>query len=141
MRLPLFLWKSESLEGVASGASLVPSKPGCGDVAQVQLALKQQGYYDGPLDGAYNDDVGAAMEAFLADHGLPPGIGDAEFCDALRNAQIKLSSDARSELNSRILGVNPFLGGVVLLLLGVVGWKYHKKQKGYTPNHGQSERF
>lgn len=132
MRLPLFLWKQSSLEGVASGDAIVPSKAACGGVAEVQVALTQQGYYKGPIDGAYSDELGEAMEAFLVDQGLPPTVSNEEFCVALRNAQILFSSEARSELNRRVLGVNPFLGAGVLLLLGVVGWKYKKSSDG-TP--------
>jgi hypothetical protein len=109
----LALMSRDDLEGIASGADIDPKKPGCGSVGQVQIALKQQGYYEGPLTGALNDEMADAMQAFLADQGMSTSASNAEFCQALRTAQMELSSKARSEVNSRILGVNP-----ILLLLG-----------------------
>jgi len=109
----LALMSRDDLEGITSGAEIDPKRPGCGSVGQVQFALKQQGYYDGPLDGAFSDEMGAAMQEFLVDQGMSASASNEEFCQALRTAQMELSSKARSEINSRILGVNP-----ILLLLG-----------------------
>lgn len=129
----LALWSEEDLENVISGAQIDPVRKDCGDVGQSQLALQQQGYYDGPLTGAYNDEMGEAMQAFLQDHGLPPSASGQDFCVALRNAQIKLSSDARSELNSRIFGISPL---VILGSLAVAGAAWWKWGRGYRWNKG-----
>lgn len=127
----LALMSRDDLEGITSGAEIDPKKPGCGSVGQVQLALKQQGYYDGPMTGAFNDELAAAMQEFLADQGMSASSSNEEFCQALRSAQMELSSKARSEVNSRILGVNP-----ILLLLGAaaVAVGAIKLRGGMRPN-------
>lgn len=129
----LSLMSRDDLEGITSGAEIDPKRAGCGSVGQVQLALKQQGYYDGPLDGAFNDEMAAAMQEFLADQGMSASVSNEEFCQALRTAQMELSSKARSEVNSRILGVNP-----ILLLLGaaVVVVGAIKIRGGFSSNKG-----
>lgn len=127
----LALMSRDDLEGITSGAEIDPKRAGCGSVGQVQLALKQQGYYDGPLTGAFNDEMAAAMQEFLADQGMSASSSNEEFCQALRNAQMELSSKARSEVNSRILGVNPILLllGAAAVVVGVV-----KLRGGMRPN-------
>lgn len=131
----LALMSRDDLEGITSGAEIDPKKPGCGSVGQVQLALKQQGYYDGPMTGAFNDELAAAMQEFLADQGMSASSSNEEFCQALRTAQMELSSKARSEVNSRILGVNPILLllGAAAVAVGVV-----KFRGGMRANHGMT---
>lgn len=128
---------AEDLDSYSSGAQIDPSKPGCGDVAQVQLALQQQGYYSGPLDGVSNDGMVSAMADFLSDKGLPQTASNQEFCQALRNAQMEMASRARSELNSRVLGVNPVLLG--LGFLGAIGAFFAYRGK-MSRNGGRSRR-
>jgi hypothetical protein len=131
----LALMSQDELEAIFSGAQIDPSKPACGDVGFVQVALKQQGYYEGPLTGSFNDELADAMQAFLADQGMSASASNAEFCQALRTAQMELSSKARSEINSRILGVNP-----ILLLLGAaaVAVGAIKLRGGMRANHGMT---
>ncbi len=40
------------------------------DVERLQKALAASGHYTGPMDGAFDDDVAHALEAYQKDHGL-----------------------------------------------------------------------
>jgi branched-chain amino acid transport system substrate-binding protein len=52
--------------------------------ASVQQDLTLLGYYDGPIDGVWDDDVSAALMAFQTDEGLPAtGELDEATADAL----------------------------------------------------------
>ncbi len=42
------------------------------DIMAVQQRLKQLGYYTGPIDGIYKDDLKFALHRFQKDHGITP---------------------------------------------------------------------
>jgi peptidoglycan hydrolase-like protein with peptidoglycan-binding domain len=61
-------------------------KPGDTGVAveQLQQALKKEGFYKGPIDGKYDDDVKAAVEAYQrSQHTTADGVAGAATMDAL----------------------------------------------------------
>jgi len=65
---------------------LYSMKPGDSGVAveQLQQALKTAGYYKGPIDGKYDDDVKAAVEAYQkAQHMSADGTAGAATMDSL----------------------------------------------------------
>ena len=51
--------------------------PDLGHTQSVQAALRLQGYYAGPINGTVDPATQAAIDAWRADHGLPPGGIDA----------------------------------------------------------------
>lgn len=65
---------------------LYSMKPGDTGVAveQLQQALKKEGFYKGPIDGKYDDDVKAAVEAYQRAHNTTAdGVAGAATMDAL----------------------------------------------------------
>ena len=55
--------------------------------AAIQGALKALGYWDGPIDGAWSDELGAAIAKLQGDLGLDPtGVVDAATLHALEEA-------------------------------------------------------
>jgi Ca-activated chloride channel family protein len=65
---------------------LYSMKPGDTGVAveQLQQALKAAGYYNGPIDGKYDDDVKTAVEAYQqAQHMSADGVAGAATMDSL----------------------------------------------------------
>ena len=65
---------------------LYSMKPGDSGVAveQLQQALKKEGFYKGPIDGKYDDDVKVAVEAYQRSHHTnADGVAGAATMDAL----------------------------------------------------------
>ena len=65
---------------------LYSMKPGDHGVAveQLQQALKKEGFYKGPIDGKYDDDVRTAVEAYQRAHNTTAdGVAGAATMDAL----------------------------------------------------------
>jgi branched-chain amino acid transport system substrate-binding protein len=53
-------------------------------ITRLQLALRALGFYDGPIDGVWSDELSASLAAFQISVGLPPtGVLDSATYDAL----------------------------------------------------------
>jgi len=92
----------DELHDILSGDVFDASSTDCGDIAQVQRALQQQGYYDGPVSGVWDDSMVGAMQTYLSDLGLPTNNkSNTAFCSALQDAQRALREAADAEIDRR----------------------------------------
>lgn len=65
-----------------------------GHIQSVQAALRLQGYYAGPINGTVDPATQAAIDAWRADHGLPPGSIDAALDASLFPGSAGMAGDA-----------------------------------------------
>lgn len=92
----------QELEDILPGDAFDTSMTDCGDIKQVQLALQQQGYYEGPINGVWDESMVPAMQSYLSDLGLPTNNkSNTAFCSALQDAQRALRSAADAEIERR----------------------------------------
>ena len=63
-------------------------------IVAMELALFHEGYDPGFIDGVYDADMQAAIDAYRADNGLPPGGIDAELYAALYPGDAGMAGDA-----------------------------------------------
>lgn len=68
-----------------------------GHVQSVQAALRLQGYYVGPISGTVDPATQAAIDAWRADHGLPPGGIDAALDASLFPGSSGMAGDANPD--------------------------------------------
>lgn len=77
--------------GLTDSDLVQPSKGLCGSAKVIQGCLKDQGYYNGPIDGVLGSGSVAAIKKFSADKGIGNiSWPNATFCDALRSSQYVL---------------------------------------------------
>lgn len=99
--------------GLTDSDSILPSKALCGSAKVVQSALKDQGFYNGQIDGILGSGSVAAIKAFS----LAKGIGskswpDPVFCGKLREQQ-NLLLNAEYEKRNPVVEPPPDGGGTV----------------------------
>ncbi len=74
--------------GMTDSDAIIPNKALCGNTATMQGALKDQGYYKGPIDSNIGSGTQAAIKAFSLANGLGSKVWpDPAFCAKLREKQ------------------------------------------------------
>jgi peptidoglycan hydrolase-like protein with peptidoglycan-binding domain len=91
-----------ALQSELAAAGGVAAQQATASTAAVQQTLTLAGYWDGPIDGQWSDELTEALEEFQTDLGVPAtGTVDAAtiaaFNEALANAQAAASASASPE--------------------------------------------
>lgn len=74
--------------GMADSDAILPNKPLCGSAMTVQAALRDQGFYKGPIDGQLGSGSVTAIRNFSIANGLGSKTWpDPAFCAKLKEKQ------------------------------------------------------